>query len=274
MSSTPVDTFTQPATGFPTPVDNAENSLVLFTQLYLHPAASRLFERFSSPEDVADLHGLLSWIRGEFFKRDCTITQLSDQGFEHYNSARAWHDYSQRLEHQNEKLAMEISDLRKDRQASGYPDYLATQAQLIRERQLVAQGLACYAQADVQPFLEAMMDDSYSLFLFVEELHDKASAEGDRTWYKRISSVLAMTSTLQDQLGYTSDEMYGALQEFKEEVSDPVVLASEFSGVTYSNSWEISPDFPRICDLPSPLSSTDSLAVSMHSPVTSCLDLD
>ncbi|KAF9041149.1 hypothetical protein BDP27DRAFT_1374400 [Rhodocollybia butyracea] len=161
MSSTPVDTFTQPATGFPAPVHNAENFLVLFTQLYLHPAASRLFERFSSPEDVADIHGLLSWIRDEFFRQDCWLRRVS---------------------------------------------------------------LFCPGRCAA--FLEAMIDDSYSLFLFVEELHDKASAEGDCTWYRRITSVLAMTSTLQDQLGYTSDEIYGALQQFKEEVLDPVVLAS------------------------------------------------
>ncbi|KAF9061490.1 hypothetical protein BDP27DRAFT_1428911 [Rhodocollybia butyracea] len=275
MSSTHNNPSSLSTTGFPSPIDDTANSLVMFTQLYLHPAASRLFAQFSTPEAATDLNGLLGWIRDELMKRDRTITELMQNGREHHDSARAWQLYSQSLEQNNKKLVTEISDLQNDRRLSGYPDFLDTQAKLIRDRQRLANGLACYAQADVQPFLEAIIDDIYSLFLLIEELHDKANSERDNTWSRRISAVLAMVSTIQDQLSYTSDEIYGALQQFKEEVSDPVGFATQFSAVTFSNSWEISPDFPHIHDLPSPLSSSDSLVVSVHSPTMICLaDLD
>ncbi|KAF9064329.1 hypothetical protein BDP27DRAFT_1450806 [Rhodocollybia butyracea] len=269
MSSTHNNPSSLSTTGFPSPIDDTANLLVMFTQLYLHPAASCLFAQFSSPEAATDLNGLLGWIKDE------TITELIQNGREHHDSARAWQLYSQHLEQTNKKLVTEVSDLWNDRELSGYPDFLDTQAKLIRDRQCLANGLACFAQADVQPFLEATIDDSYSLFLFLEELHDKANSEGDNTWARRISAALAMVSTIQDQLGYTLDEIYSALQQFKEEVSDPVGFATQFSAVTFSNSWEISPDFPHIHDLHSPLSSTDSLVVSVHSPTMICLaDLD
>lgn len=138
--------------------------------------------------------------------------------------------------------------------------------------QALADGLLCFAQADVQPFLEAMIDDVYSLFLFTEELQDKAQKDGDHHYFRKISSVLAMVINIQDQLQYTSDEVYGALQQYKEEVPNPVAFATQFSGYTYSNSWEVSPDFPRLGDLPSPLSSTDSLLPSAPSSIASVLE--
>ncbi|KAF9060597.1 hypothetical protein BDP27DRAFT_1429864 [Rhodocollybia butyracea] len=86
----------------------------MFTQLYLHPAASCLFAQFSTPEAATDLNGLLGWIRDELMKRDRTITELMQNGREHHDSARAWQLYSQSLEQNNKKLVTEVSDLQND----------------------------------------------------------------------------------------------------------------------------------------------------------------
>lgn len=57
-------------------------------------------------------------------------------GREHHDSARAWQLYSQSLEQDNKKLVTKVSDLQNDRRLSGYPDFLDTQAKLIRDRQV------------------------------------------------------------------------------------------------------------------------------------------
>jgi hypothetical protein len=76
MSSTHNNPSSLSTTGFSSPIDDTANLLVMFTQLYLHPAASRLFAQFSTPEAATDLNGLLGWIKDELTRRDRYVVLL------------------------------------------------------------------------------------------------------------------------------------------------------------------------------------------------------